>query len=66
MIKSAVWKDAFIKKIFIGEAVINPLKYKQDLFTEIKEAKAVLPLSKISYLMIYTDRQGVMKSEVVT
>ena len=28
MMKSAVWKDAFIKKISIGEAVIVPLKYK--------------------------------------
>ena len=66
MMKSAVWKDAFIKKISIGEAVIVPLKYKQDLFTEINGAKEVLPLSKISYLIIYTDRQRVMKSEVVT
>jgi hypothetical protein len=62
--KEALWAQASVETMPFGEAVVVPLAYKQDiaLQTEI----GPIPLSELSYLLIYKDAQKQYRTEVVT
>ncbi len=64
--KQPLWKEAFVKKISIGEAVIVPLHFATTLFIKAGKNKQALALDNLSYLMLYKNKQGEMKTEVVT
>ena len=62
--KEPLWAQASVESMPFGEAVVVPLAYKQaiKLQTEI----GPIPLSELSYLLIYKDAQKQYHTEVVT
>lgn len=67
MAKEPLWKEAQVKKISVGDAVIVPLHYeKGSPYMKAGKKKYALALDNISYLMMYKNREGKMQTEVVT
>ena len=62
--KEPLWAEASVQNMSFGQAVVVPLVYKQaiSLQTEI----GPIPLSELSYLLIYKDAQKQYHTEVIT
>ncbi len=62
--KEPLWAQASVQNMSFGQAVLVPLAYKQTiaLQTEI----GPIPLSELSYLLLYKDAQNQYRTEVVT
>ncbi|WP_293783765.1 hypothetical protein [uncultured Pedobacter sp.] len=66
IMKRAEWEKAIIKKISIGDAVIVPIYFDEDVFSGPVNSHQKSSLNKNSYLMIYKDHIEKMHVEWVT
>ncbi len=65
--KAALWDQAKIKTISIGDVVTVPLKYTGTVYTKSGKAKRPVALENLSYLMVYPNKvDGKMYAELVT
>ncbi|KLT66452.1 hypothetical protein [Pedobacter sp. BMA] len=66
IIKKPVWSRSVIRKISLGDAVVVPIVFDEDIFTMDKDDAYKSFLSRTSYLMIYKDKKENMHAEWVT
>jgi len=59
------WKEAYVRKISIGEAVIVPIHYSNTMYINKGKEKQAVSLDNLTYLMIYKNKQNEMVTEVV-
>lgn len=64
--KKPIWNKAYEKTISIGQAVIVPLEYSNEIAVLVGENKDKALLKDISYLMMYKNKQGIFQAELVT
>ncbi|MFM6954095.1 MAG: hypothetical protein ACKOWL_03835 [Sphingobacteriaceae bacterium] len=62
--KEPLWAEATIESMPFGEAVVVPLVYTQAI--SLQTEKGPIPLSELSYLLLYKDVQKHYHSEVIT
>ncbi len=62
--KEPIWAEASVQNMPFGEAVVVPLVYQQAIALQTQSGN--IPLSELSYLLIYKDAQKQYHSEVVT
>ncbi|MFC5282866.1 hypothetical protein, partial [Pedobacter alpinus] len=65
--KSPDWKNAAIKSLHNGKAVLVPIKYNKNLFLKVSEDKNdFISLNSLSYLLISTNKKNDKVIEWVT
>lgn len=64
--KQPDWKNAFVKRLSVGEVVIVPLIFSKDLYVKLENGKFRLSASEVTRLLFYKDSTGQMKAEVIT
>lgn len=61
-----LWKEAYVRKISIGEAVIVPIHYSNTMYIKKGKEKQAVSLDNLTYLMIYKNKHNEMVTEVVS
>ncbi|KIA90863.1 hypothetical protein OC25_24080 [Pedobacter kyungheensis] len=64
--KMPLWDKAFVKKISVGNAVIVPIKYKNDILLRPQDSDNNIIIGKTSYLIIFKDQNKSWCAEWVT
>ncbi len=62
--KEPLWAEASVQNMSFGKVVVVPLVYEQAIALQTQSGN--IPLSELSYLLIYKDAQKQYHSEVVT
>lgn len=62
--KFLLWDEAYIKQLSFGVGIVIPLSYEMELY--VPKGDSRLPLSQLSYVLIYKDEKGKWKAELVT
>lgn len=62
--KFLLWDEAYIKQLSFGVGIVIPLSYEMELY--VPKGDSRLPLSQLSYVLIYKNEKGKWKAELVT
>ena len=62
--KEPLWAEASVQNMSFGKVVVVPLVYEQAIALQTQSGN--IPLSELSYLLIYKDAQKKYRTEVVT
>jgi hypothetical protein len=62
--KEPLWAEASVQNMPFGQAVVVPLVYQQAIALQTQSGN--IPLSELSYLLIYKDAQKQYHTEVIT
>ncbi|MBS1491205.1 MAG: hypothetical protein JSS93_11810, partial [Bacteroidetes bacterium] len=67
LLKMADWRKAYHKNLSVGSALIVPVKFEQEIYYKPSaESKTTIPISALTHLLFYKDKQKAMHLEVVT
>lgn len=62
--KHLIWEDAFIKQLSCGFGIVIPLSYEKEFY--VSKGNSKIPLSQLSYVLMYLDECGDWVVELVT
>ncbi|OKS84878.1 hypothetical protein [Mucilaginibacter polytrichastri] len=62
--KGATWGKAYIQDLSFGKTVVVPITYEQELY--IRRGRYSLPVSSLTWLIIYADKDKKQHVELVT
>lgn len=67
LLKMAGWRQAYHKNLSMGSALVVPVKFEQEIYYKPSaESKTTIPISALTHLLFYKDKQKAMHMEVVT